>query len=261
MPTRASVENGEPPRYTRGSTPVPDPTVLTTQQLVREIAALREIVDARLDGMDKASVLLDEQVQRIPGFLDQHIDHLKELHGTRFEQAHESVARVHDVLNSRIEGMDKAIVLLQNIADRIMGRVDEKIESLHNVHDEKFASIQTQFRERDVRTEQSSKDSKVAVDAALQAAKEAVAEQNKSSALAIAKSETSTTKQIDQMGLQIQSGTNAMDGKVNDLKERVTRIEGMGEGKHASTAFMFSIVAALVSVLSLITVLVLALRK
>ena len=43
----------------------------------------------------------------------------------------------------------------------------------------------------------------VAVDAALQAAKEAVGEQNKSNALAIAKSEATFTKQIDQIGVLI----------------------------------------------------------
>ncbi len=34
--------------------PVPDPTKLTTDQLRRELAALREIIETRLDGMDRA---------------------------------------------------------------------------------------------------------------------------------------------------------------------------------------------------------------
>ena len=33
--------------------PVPDPTLLTTEQLIRSMAALREILEARFDGTDK----------------------------------------------------------------------------------------------------------------------------------------------------------------------------------------------------------------
>jgi tetrahydromethanopterin S-methyltransferase subunit G len=135
------------------------------------------------------------------------------------------------LLESRLRAMDTAIQLLQSINDRVPANIDEKISALREIQDEKFTSIQLQFRERDVRTEQTSKDSKVAVDAALQAAKEAVGEQNKSSALAISKSEASTVKQIDQMGLLIQTGQKAVDDKFSDVKDRLTRIEGKDVGK------------------------------
>lgn len=103
-----------------------------------------------------------------------------------------------------------------------------------------------------MRTEQSSKDSKVAVDAALQAAKEAVGEQNKSSALAIAKSETATTKQIDQLGILIQNNTKAFDDKISDLKDRLTRIEGMGQGASAMWGWVAGGIGLLLSVMMLI---------
>lgn len=167
----------------QGSRPVPDPTVLTSAALRMGLEALREVLETRLDGMDKA------------------------------------------------------IELLQATSDKFPARIDEKIEALRGVQEEKFRSIQVQFAERDVRTDQTSRDSKVAVDAALQAAKEAVAEQNRSSALAIAKSEASTMKQIDQQGLLIQTTAKASDEKIDDIKERLTRIEGKGEGaSNAKTA-------------------------
>jgi hypothetical protein len=170
----------------RGSTPVPDPTILTTQQLYREIAASREIIEAnigkietRLDGMDTATELNKQQVDKIPCLIDDKIRQLKTL-------------------------------------------TEEKFAGMM----EKFHSIDVQFKERDTRTEQSSKDSKVAVDAALQAAKEAVGEQNKSSALAIAKSEAATNKQLDQIGVLISQTNKALDEKINDLKGRLDRGEG-----------------------------------
>ncbi len=167
----------------RGSTPVPDPTVLTTQQLTIGLASLREILETRLDAMDTATELNKEQMDKIP------------------QMIHESV------------------VAVEKIRDQKFLTVDEK-----------FRSIETQFKERDTRTEQSSKDSKVAVDAALQAAKEAVGEQNKSNALAIAKSETAFTKQLDQIMTLIAATSKTSDEKINDLKSRLDRGEG-GQGE------------------------------
>jgi len=214
--------------------PIPDPTVLTTRQLLREVTALKELVGTRLDAMDKAQALFENNLSRVPTETDRQIQHLKELHGVRFGEVHSELIAGRTILNTRMDAMDKAVVLLQAISDTAPSKIDEKIASLHGIHDEKFSSIGTQFRERDVRTEQSSKDSKVAVDAALQAAKEAVGEQNKSSALAIAKSEASTTKQIDQLGQLIQSTTKGVDDKFQDVKDRLTRIEGKTEGQKAA---------------------------
>lgn len=204
--------------------PRPDPTILTTEQLHREIQALESRVTIRFDGMDKAQSLFESNLTRVPTDVDKQITHLRTLH-------------------------------------------DEKFVGLEKQYDEKISSIQKQFVERDTRTEQTSRDSKVAVDAALQAAKEAVAEQNRSSALAIAKSEAATSKQIDQQGTLITTATNALNDKIDDLKQRLTRIEGMGVGQleakteqHSSTGLtisiivsVFSLIGLVVSVIALIT--------
>jgi hypothetical protein len=170
---------------------------------------------------------------------------------------------IREIIETRLTGNDQAIKLLQDLADKMPARIDEKIGALRAVHEErfeamlathseKFASIQTQFRERDVRTEQSSKDSKVAVDAALQAAKEAVGEQNKSSSNAISKSEAATAKQIDQMSTLITTGNKALDDKISDVKERLTRIEGQSQGGHAVWGYIVGGIGALLTILMLV---------
>jgi hypothetical protein len=167
--------------------PFTDPSILTTQQLLRELSSLREIIEARLNGNDKAIDLLQAATDKQP------------------------------------EVMAKAV------------------KQLRELHQEKFDSIQTQFRERDVRTEQAQIGSKTAVDtafvaqkeavgAALQAAKEAVSEQNKSNTLAITKSEGATAKQIDQIGTLIAATSKATDEKIADLKGRLDRGEGASAG-------------------------------
>jgi hypothetical protein len=110
--------------------------------------------------------------------------------------------------------------------------MDEKLDQLRSLHQEKFDSIGVQFAERDTRTEQTAAGVKITVDAALQAAKEAVAEQNRSFALATGKSETATMKQIDALGLAIQTANKGLDDKIADMKDRLTRIEGMDLGSN-----------------------------
>lgn len=147
--------------------PIPDPSTLTTAQINREVAGLREILEARMDGMDARFVQLHVEFDKVPVFAGKIVQNLKELHG------------------------------------------------------EKFQSIQTQFTERDTRTEQTSRDSKVAVDAALSAAKEAVSAQTIASQREILKSETATTKQIDSILSLIQSNTKASDDKIDSIKSLI----------------------------------------
>ena len=166
--------------------PVPDPTLLTTQQLLRENLALRELIEARLLGMDKAIALIQANADRSP-----------------------SIAEV--VAEFR----------------------------------EKFSGIQVQFRERDQRTEQAAKESKIAVDAAFAAQKEAVGEQNKSATAAITKSETATTKQIDAIGVLIQANTKAVDEKIDDLKTRIQSMESRGQAYSQGFGWITTVVWAL----------------
>jgi hypothetical protein len=184
--------------------PIPDPSILTTEALAREIFALRELLEVKLGAADT------------------------------------SITQIRAILETRLDGMDKAIRLLQQTADKFPAAVDEKIHALREIHEqrftaitdttsEKFLSIEKQFAERDVRTEQAAGAVKIAVDAALQAQKEAAGEQNRSNALAQSKSETAFTKQIDQMSTLIQTMTKAFDDKIGDVKDRLTRIEGKGE--------------------------------
>ena len=243
MPYRPVASNGD-----RDTVPRPDPTRLTTEQLNSAVSALKELVAAQIEEIVRRIDSLSRLDDRVPALVSRDVDHLR------------------GFITARLDGMDKATLLQQNYLDAMPQATDLKIEALkllhgemfvtlRQSHEEKFSSIQTQFHERDVRAEKSSNDSKLAIDAALQAAKEAVGEQNKSSALAIAKSEASTVKQIDQMGLLINNQGKNVDDRVSDLKERLTRIEGGSTGvkdtegkQHANTVLIISIVFSLLSV-------------
>jgi hypothetical protein len=179
---------------------------ITIEQLQREISNLRELFEVRLDAMDKAVVLFDQNLTRVPTEVDRQIAHLKEL-------------------------------------------TFANLNSLSSQMDGRFGFVDSKFNERDIRTEQAARDSKIAVDAALQAAKEAVGEQNKSSALAIAKSEAATNKQIDQMGSLIQATMSAVSTQTQDNKERITRLESVKTGSQENSANRQSTILSMTAIL------------
>lgn len=135
----------------RGSRPVPDPTVLTTQQLYREIESAREMTETLIDG-------------------------------------------------------------------------------LREILDEKFSSIDRQLQLVEQQRVEQKQDTKAAVDAALTAQKEAVKEQTTASERAIAKSEASTTKQLEQLSETFATAIRGLTQLVDDLKERTGRIEAIKQG-------------------------------
>jgi hypothetical protein len=193
--------------------PIPDPTTLTTEQLRRELSALREILTARLDGMDRATTLLSETVNRTPTVIQTEIKHLREL------------------------------------------------------SEEKFDSVALQFQERDVRTAQASGAADDALKAALQAAKELVGAQGDAAAAAAVKTETSFTKQIDQIATIISTLEKAMDARITELKERIDRGEGSSAGvlEHRTEARLnvgqvMSVVAAAIAAVSAIVAIIIATR-
>jgi cobalamin biosynthesis Mg chelatase CobN len=75
-----------------GSRPVPDPTVLTTEQLLREISSLRsyidgkfEVIQERLNGVDKATVLREENFKNFRSRVDEKVQHLTDLRAEQFK--------------------------------------------------------------------------------------------------------------------------------------------------------------------------------
>ena len=192
--------------------PRPDPTLLTTQQLMQAIAALKELVFTRLDGMDKAMELFSSNITRVPTDTDKQISHLKSLHEEMFQTTAVRLKSVEDHI------------------ERARQERDQQLLSQATLNKEKFDGIQKQFEERDTRQRDSTTQSEKAVATAMQAAEKAGEKQNEAFSLSIDKSERATTKQIDQLQALIQATREDANGKIDDIKERLTRIEGEGRG-------------------------------
>jgi hypothetical protein len=152
-------------KNTSGWTPVPDPTVLTTELMLREVANLKELLQTQIN------VLKQEDI------------------------------RVWEELSTR------------------QPAIRAEVERLHALFDERFHSISTQFTERDKRQDQIQIAEKTAISAALQAQKESME-----------KTEAGFTKQIDSLHTVIDTAGKSTDGKIDDLKTRLTTIEGKSKG-------------------------------
>ncbi len=221
--------------------PVPDPTRLTTEQLRRELATLREIIETRLHGMDRATELVTVQAANVREELEQIRTRLRDETTTEIRQ-------LRQLLEARLDGMDRATELATTQAndvreelEQIRGRLREETtievgqlrELLEARLDGMDRATALQFAERDIRAEQGAEAAHRALAAALGAEKELVHQQNEANTAA-AKAEASFTKQIDQIGTIIQTMEKARDARITELKERIDRGEGSTAGAAGS---------------------------
>lgn len=161
------------------------------------------------------------------------------------------VAHLKELVFNRLDSLSKAIDVVHGDVTMVREPIQTQFADEARLRDEKFASIQTQFRERDVRVEQTARDTKVAVDAALQAAEKARTSSNDAFDKSISKSETATTKQIDQLAVQMNSSTSGLMIQITDVKERLTRIEGKGEGMHAGWGYLVGAIGLMGAIIAI----------
>jgi hypothetical protein len=191
------------PRQTsRGWTPDPDPTLLTTEQsgllreeMYRAVGNSRELTDARLQGLNTS---VSDFHARIPNDIKESLAHLREL-------------------------------------------FVEKLAGLRDEANQKFSGIALQFSERDVRTTQASELNRTMVEQATVASKTAIdaaflANQKSADANAeyvdksITKSEAATKEAIVGMQALLTGSINDIRGQIAGLTSRLDRGEGADKG-------------------------------
>jgi hypothetical protein len=233
-----------------------DPTELTNSavtqaknDLRRELAGDRELLSERILRLE--TILRDLDVR------------LK-------VQISDSVNSLEALLVQRITGLELVLKMLDGILkngpqerddlrERLQTDIATAVDNLKHLHEERFNAIQQQFVERDTRGDQEKKASKEALDAALLAQKESVAQQNDANTTAAAKTELNFTKQNDQTSVLISTLEKSLSDRLTELKERIDRGEGQGQGvagqridQRASLGTVIAAVATLVAVISFV---------
>jgi len=189
--------------------PIPDPTALTAKLVASAIADFRRELDTRLSAMDKAADLLHEDYTRVPTAVDRAVLNLRELLEAK-------IANLHADITGKIE---------RNSAET----------------DEKFIGVEAKFtQERITRTERAG-DTKLAVDAAFAAAKEATG-----------KIEAGFTKQIDAAAQRIDTMSKNLEDKITDLKDRIVANENRLAGSKDSYGSMVSVGGLVVAAIAML---------
>ena len=219
-----------------GAPPDIDPTKLTTDavnamasQLRREAAAARELVETRLTGMDIATRLVADQVAGLPEAIRGQAD--RDLAAVRAE-----ILSLREVMGARIDGMDKANELLAENVRQFPSDLDKATKALREVLEAKIRSVQDVTLEKFAAIDGTFASNALALTAALATQKDAAAEQNRSSTLAITKSEQATKETIAANAAQTSTGLESLARELGDLKERLVRLESGGVATRAAGA-------------------------
>lgn len=242
--------------------PRPDPTALTAtavanakDDLRRELASQKEILEARIGRIET-------------GQRDNATN-------TRSETA-DMINSLEAILTQRIAGLEQIMKILDKVInsgpaerdalrERLQNDINIAVDNLKHLHEERFAAIAQQFTERDIRSEQDKKSSKDALDAALLAQKESVSQQNDANTTKADKTEASFTKQIDQVGNLITALDKSWQDRFTELKERIDRGEGQGQGAvtaHSEQRLTISqVIAALAVVAAVVTLILYATKR
>ncbi len=108
--------------------------------------------------------------------------------------------------------------------------MEARLDAEKQIYSERFVSVERQLALVESQRVEQKADTKNAVDAALTAQKEAVREQTLASEKAIAKSDASTTKQLDQLAITFNTAINAVSESLSDVKGKVTVLESIKLG-------------------------------
>lgn len=145
------------------------------------------------------------------------------------EQLRHELGSLLKLVETRLDGYDKANTILADNVNRVPTLLDREILRITQLFDEKFSSaksdlgaitiaMNTRFDERDVRGRASETAASTAIAAALAALKEMIALQNTANAAAISKSEVGTTKEIDNIKLILANSAKTTDDKIADMR-------------------------------------------
>ncbi len=205
--------------------PDPDPTLRTMQLVDKAISSLKDELETRFDavktrfeGIDVATRLVHDDYVRVPTVVDKATGSLRELMESRLRALEEGVQLRRENIAIRPEAVADAVkhleILMESKVATLGAALSGRIEQLVGETQEKFTGVAAQFSERDTRTDQRAGDTKLAVDAAFAAAKEATS-----------KIELGFTKQIDSMVLAMDTLSKNLDSKISDVKDMISDLK------------------------------------
>lgn len=239
--------------------PLSDPSELTTQQMLREVALSREIIETRINAMAEALKV----VQAYPTELDKAVASLQDLLGERFERIEQAMelkvagvqAQVDKGLESQkvatalaLEAVNKAAQISQATADRAVAKAEAAADKL--LLESMINALHNNFSGQ------------------IQNAKESLQVASAAQKEAVAKAEQATEKRFDavnefraqladqasrfmpRMEAEAWSRNNAE--KIDLLQSRMDRLEGRSGGMAQSWAVLVAVFGMAIGAVGLV---------
>ena len=198
--------------------------------LSREIANLRQLLETRLDAMDRASIVFSENLNRVPSVLDREI------------------SKISVLTDEKFKAIEAHFVLYEGYAADRFSAADLRYQQLYDASDKALAAASLAAQSA---VSSALAAAKEAVQAASISAEKAVAAQNESNATSQSKSEAFTVKQIDGLLALVGANNGALSDKIATINARLDRQDGIVANGHTTQASIITIVAVGVAVCSL----------
>lgn len=151
------------------------------------------------------------------------------------------VNHIRELLEARIDAIEAATRVAHADLVRVPTDVDKQISNLRAQIEEKFQTISCR----------------------IDAGEKAASKQDDTFKLSIDKSETYITKQIDGLGDTLKTDVGGLRLQHDDVKQRLTKIEGMNLGSRETTgttqrsnSFVVAVISVVISALALMAVLI-----
>ena len=168
------------------SVPIPDPTPLTREELHGALNSLRELMEARLTAVDKASVLFREDMTRIPTDTDRQITQLKELHEEKMlgvDTVSKETTKFVNTLVSRLtvsaaESVLGARVEATTANDALQRLLEAAMAASTKLADVRFAAQEVAISKTETAISTAMSSAQMAIDAAASSATAALVEVN-----------------------------------------------------------------------------------
>jgi hypothetical protein len=215
--------------------PITDPSKLTTDAVDRstdnwrrELAAAVAILETRLAAMDTATQLNAERIDRIRPDADAALAHVRSDVDRQVAGLRELIHGLRELQGERIDGMDKATKLLAEEMGRVPSDIDRGLRAQREILEGNIHNVEAVAMEKFTAIEGTFASNALALAAALAAQKEAAAETNKSNTLAIDRANSATKETIAANAAQTTSSIASQAATIDDIKQRVVRIESGG---------------------------------
>jgi hypothetical protein len=129
------------PRST-STTPIPDPTILTTEQLHREIAALREFV---LGEIKHVKQINDERFRAVEAQFVQHLERTKEQKTDTQQAVQSALTSAKELVAQRNDASERAIAKSEQATVKQIDALAVLLEKSSEAKDEKIGDLKARL--------------------------------------------------------------------------------------------------------------------